>query len=534
MKNFYLATLVAAAALASCSEKDPFLWNKSGPDDGTRFSHDMIILGEQLQDPYSVDNMTKALASVYPAAAGRGSLQATDFYVRFLPKDDADMQLLLDRGVLMLDHPLDYRIVRDGDWYHDPSVPEDNITWQYAVVPVDFEFPISVRYERLDECYLSEHDPVTKTDGIDWLAVEREAFRLTGNESMLLPATRSDEPVFPEGDITIMDPEYSAEPVGVKGVRIVCNSFVKLAMSYTDENGHYKMGRSYSTDLRYRLIFKNVKGFNQGLNMILLPASVSALGTHPAEGCSVTVDNYSDYNLFVRCVVNNAGFDYYQAREKSSGAIPAPVQDLRIWDLPLFYNSFNIMMHHGVLIETFAPLREALGEITIIAKIAQPDVYLGLEGCGSYQEAYGRALLVFAQAGLFGRVGKSWWHEYIVSAVGSGVMDSFAELLSSIGGSKGGKGTYVDIVHYFSNYCRTVLYRRHYPGSQDIFGDRMYTPQLFMYLDERGLGLESVAQLFSSDVCDMGTLKEKMLSYYPQFKTVILEAFERYENTEIN
>ena len=100
------------------------------------------------------------------------------------------MRQLMEQGVELLDHPLDYRIVREGDWYHDPSVPEGEITWQYAVVPVGFDFPKNIRYERLDECYLPDHAPGTKSDGIDWEAVEREAYRLTGNEAMLLPQTR--------------------------------------------------------------------------------------------------------------------------------------------------------------------------------------------------------------------------------------------------------------------------------------------------------------------------------------------------------
>ena len=176
MKNFLIAALAAASALTACSEGGKLIWERSDDVEESSFSHEMIVLGEQLDDPYSVSNMTKAFEAVYPAAAGRSPIEATDFYVRFLPKDAAQMQTLLDLGLQLLDHPLDYRIVQDGDWYHDPSVPEDSFTWQYAVVPVDFEFPVNVRFERLEDCYLSEHDPATKADGIDWQAVEMERY----------------------------------------------------------------------------------------------------------------------------------------------------------------------------------------------------------------------------------------------------------------------------------------------------------------------------------------------------------------------
>ena len=81
----------------------------------------------------------------------------------------------------------------------------------------------------------------------------------------------------------------------------------------------------------------------------------------------------------------------------------------------------------------------------------------------------------------------------------------------------------------WSNYCRTVLYRRNYPDSQAVFeGGRTGGTQILLYLDERGLGLESLAQLLSPDLTDMDMLKQKLLSFFPQNKTIILEAFARY------
>ena len=549
MKKFIFAILLALAPLHACSDKEDYPWNRPAADE-YELTHGQIVLGEQLKDPYSVENMTKALLSVYPAAAGRSHIDPTDYYVRFLPKNEEQVQQLLDMELLLLDHPLDYRIVKDGDWYHDPGVPENDVTWLYGVVPLDFEFPSNIRYERLEDCYLSEHDPQTKSDGIDWAAVERESFRLTGNAAMLGLGTKAedDAPRAPEGYITILDPDDPEGTVGVKGVRVCCNSFVKTAAAYTDENGHYKMSRTYSGELRFRLMFKNSKGFSQGLNHPLLPASVSALGKYPAEGCSVEIDNGSDYHLFVRSVLNNAGYEYSQTCEKSAGAIPKPPKDLRIWDLPLFAGSFNIMMHHGVIIDTFSPLHDVLGPLAMVARYVQPDVYFGIEGCASYSDAYARALLAFVQAGHFARVGKDWWHEYVLGAIGDGIVQSVTDLLApgdagdgkeepEEAGAKnnvkscaaGGSSTYAEIVQNYSNYCQTVLYRRHYPGSDALFGDRLNSPQIFLYLEERGLGLELLAPLFTSDVTDMAFLKQKMLSYYPQFKNVIMEAFARYE-----
>ncbi|MBO4476047.1 MAG: hypothetical protein J5737_04955 [Bacteroidales bacterium] len=530
MRN-YLLFIASVSLLLSCSGKEYLDWNRPVTGD-EGFSHDEIVLGEKLQDPYSVENMTKALISVHPSASGRATLEPTHFYVRFLPADASQMQVLTDLGLELLDHPLDYRIVREGDWYHDPSVPEGEITWQYGVVPVSFEFPQGIRYERLDDCYLPENDPSTKAaDGIDWDAVECEAYRITGNEDMLQPATKDGEisvRANPQGRIAILDPAYDEDPVGVKGVKVCCNSFVKFATCYTDDEGYYRMSKSFSTDPRYRLVFRNVRGFSQGVNFILLPASVSTFGRQPSAGYSVTLDSFSDRRLFMRCVVNNAGYDYIDASRKSSGAISAPPRDLRIWLLDMFGFDLPTMMHHGVLMETMATLADMPKEITMLIKIIQQDVILGLSGEESYQDVYRRALRVFAYSGHFNRTDKDWWWNYLQyvarSLVESTLQDGF--------GSRGDSGfEYAEVANTYAFYCENVLCRQRYPGYTDFDGTTSwFFPQLLMYLDDRGLGLDKLSPMFTSDIADMESLRAKLLSYYPQFKTVINEAYARYRD----
>lgn len=485
----------------------------------------MIVLGEQLQDPYSVVNMTKALHAVSPYAAEKGPLGATDYYVRFLPKDGEQMKLLEDKGLLLMDHPLDYRIVREGDWYHDPEVPEGEITWQYAVVPVDFVFPAGVRYEKLDECYIADNDPATRSDGIDWAAVERESYRLTGNADML--GTRAGETAAPAGRISIVDPDFSEEPVGVKGVKVSCNSFVKFASAFTDEDGCYKMNKSFSGNIRYRLVFQNAKGFCQGMNLILVPASVSTFGKHSSEGFSTTVDHTSDRNLFIRCVVNNAGYDYCAESAAAKGELAAVPKDLRIWNFRSIDQCLSVMMHQGVVVETTDALTGLLGQYAPLVKIIMPDVLLGHSGSESYSEIYADAMHAFAEAGHYSLVGKEWWGKFVGFALNAFVSSSFSNIYGSIDDAD---SSYCEVAETFAFYCQNILFRRHYPESSAVFGTSFwFFPQIFMYMDERGIGLDRIAPLMTSEVVDMEVLKFKLLSYYPQYKNTINEAFIRYD-----
>ena len=278
---------------------------------GSHLSHEMIVLGDRLENPYKTENVTKALQSLYPTKADRVNVKTTDLYVRFLPADDKEYELLENLGIGLVDHPLDYEIVVEGDWYHDPEVPEDKMTWQYAVVPRNFKFP-NVEYEIIDECYLAENDLGSRSvDGIDWEAVEREAYVITGNGAMLAQPQTKASRVHPSGRITIVDDHANGgKPFGVSGVKVSCNSFIKFDHAYTDRDGYYSMSKKFSANLRYRLVFQNQLGFALGFNLILVPASVSTLGKTGPEGVNVTVTKNSEQKLFRRCVVNNAAYNY--------------------------------------------------------------------------------------------------------------------------------------------------------------------------------------------------------------------------------
>lgn len=212
----------------SCS-KDVFVDKHSGSEDEDRLEdvpHEMIQLGGKLEDPYEIENVKKAIASLYPTKADEVELDPTDMYVRFLPRNEDQMDRLMELGVEMLDHPLDYEIVRDGDYYHDPEISVDNITWQYAAVRKDFKFPKDITYEILHDCYISDNDSEvqTRASWIDWDAVERESYKLTGNEEMLLPETKGRHR--PNGRITIIDEKANGgKPIGVAGVKVCCHRF---------------------------------------------------------------------------------------------------------------------------------------------------------------------------------------------------------------------------------------------------------------------------------------------------------------------
>jgi hypothetical protein len=519
--------VLLALAMVSCGKDG--LKPDSGFDYeyGRNLSHERIVLGSRLENPYKTENITKALASLYPTKAGRVEVDPTDLYVRFLPENDSQCAELEDMGLVLIDHPLDYDILVDGDWYHDPEVPEGDVTWQYAVVPADFEFP-DIPHQIIHKCFIAEHSPKTKSDGIDWEAVEREAYVLTGNEDRLSDAslTRAVKAA-PSGRITIVDENANGgKPFGVAGVMVSCNTFVKFAHTYTDRDGYYQMPKEFSSNLRYKLIFENEKGFSIGFNLILVPASVSTLGQAGPEGVSMTVTSSSEEKLFRRCAVNNAAYDYISRCAEEDMNISLPPQDLRIWLFHSLRASSAVMIHSGAVVDV-DKLEAYLGNYSALLKYFMPDVTLGMKEVAAYSTIYSETCHELAHASHFTKVGTGYWNKYIRY-----ILESYIKT----GGQMYGDGNseyagYCEVGECWAYYLESMMYKERYGGSIPTFGTGYwFYPQVFRYLDERGLSRSDIFSVLGENVLSMDAVRTVLTETFPEKRTIIDQVFERYVN----
>ena len=518
---------ILAAVFLSCSREldEAAIGNSAGnsPAEET-VSHGLIVLGDRLENPYTTENIRDAYVSLYPTKS-RNEIETTHLYVRFLPGNETEFDLLASAGLDLVDYPLDYEILVDGDYYHDPSIEEDNITWQYAVVPAGFEFP-DIRYEIIDECFITENDPVSRAsdDGIDWDAVEEQAFRITGNGALLQPGARGSRTI-PSGRITIVDEKANGgKPFGVAGVRVRCNSFVKFASAYTDRDGYYTIPVKFSARLKYRLVFKNTKGFAIGFNLILVPASTSSLGRGPASGKNYTITKDSDRKLFLRAAVNNAAYDYISRCSADDMNLTLPPGDLRIWLMSSLSASSAVMIHHKVAV-SHPLISDFLGVFASIIAFFAPDVTVGTADMDDYDDVYRAVCHELAHCSHFSQVGKDYWNRYVEYILRS--------YLKS-GGSAYGDGTgeyagYCEIGEMWAYYLESVMYQERYGGSLPQFGTGYwFSPQIFRYLDDRGFSRSDFLAAMKSYVTSIDLLRDKLTASFPDKGEMINQVFLRY------
>ena len=519
--------LIAAALVTlSCSKEGVSTDALSERNRVRDVPHEMIVLGQRLENPYKTENMSKALASVYPAKAGLVAVEPTDLYVRFLPKSQEELDMLKEADLQLLDHPMDYDILVEGDWYHDPEVPDEDVTWQYAVVPVGFDFP-DIEHQIIHNCFIPNESAETRASGIDWEAVERQAYIMTGNESRLddSPVTKGSR-VTPSGRITIVDADANGgKPFGVAGVRVSCNSFVRFAHTYTDRDGYYVMPKNFSAKLRYRLIFENEKGFSIGFNKVLVPASLSTLGKAGPEGVNAEITSSSESKLFRRCVVNNAAYDYIsRCRYEDMNILPPPY-DLRIWLFHSLENSSAIMLHHGAVLDSKL-LTSFFGEFASLLKFFLPDITLGVENMNSYSELYSTVCHELAHSSHFAKVGTEYWNKYIKY-----IMESYISTGDAYGNGVSQDAGYCFVGESWAYYLESMMYKERYGGSVPSFGSSYwFYPQIFRYLDERGLSRSDMFSVLEGNVISMENLKTALIRHFPNKRTVIEQVFSRYGN----
>jgi hypothetical protein len=124
-------------------------------------SDGQIVLGEKLENPYSVKNMRLALKSLkekqkkssknYSAKTLNDDvdIQATDYYVKFWVENDEQKTLLLADSLNLSIIPLDVEIEQEGDYFVDENTEIEQAQWLYTSVIKDYQFHQEVTYEKI-------------------------------------------------------------------------------------------------------------------------------------------------------------------------------------------------------------------------------------------------------------------------------------------------------------------------------------------------------------------------------------------------
>ncbi len=309
-------------------------------------------------------------------STNKSRLAPTDLYVRFKPTDQDQLETLAETLDLdLFDTPMDYSIVQEGNYYQDPSIPMEQITWQYAVVKPGFQFPAGITHEILDSIYIPSNSDYE---------VEDMAFQLLGDPDIDDPPTQSmvmgsaspystpfsgivrpqvlqcppgyhwdfehmsgcvpdncgpgmhwdpikrecveDSPIppplptgpgshYPAGYLKVYDTNFNTDKP-LRRVRVVTKRWFKIQRLYTDDDGYFESSKRFRKKVKVIVKFKNdyakIKGV-RGLRLWQIFYAVrKKLGTYKG-----TLNNIS-YTFEPNAEVNSIGNRYWVAGSVSN------------------------------------------------------------------------------------------------------------------------------------------------------------------------------------------------------------------------
>ncbi len=244
-KLFCLCNIFLVVVISSC-EKTEVL---SEPVQKRRTGDGEIIVGEKVESPFLLRNMQRSIDSLSTRSGLRSKiiLEPTHLYVRFLPLDTTEYERLVADKTLDLDpYPLDRKLT-EGDSYHDPSLPQGAITWQYTVVPVEYNLKdLGITYEILEELYILDENidredisvsdsqlRSTNSTKFTWKMLVQEALIQTGIGKATLRSKWT-----PAATIKAYD-DLMEKYIPIQGVKVRIRYFSFLkAYHYTDVNGN--------------------------------------------------------------------------------------------------------------------------------------------------------------------------------------------------------------------------------------------------------------------------------------------------------
>lgn len=415
-----------------------------------------IVLGEKLANPYSLKNMQRALDTLLQTKGlDPIYLEPTDAYVRFRPTDTLEYRLLMEANLELFDYPLNYDLLTDGDYYHDPSIPEDEITWQYTVIStdmidtdieyekIDFEIideddlpefylitgnPVQVSGRIIDACYFPENDPIVKSGNrlpVSPEELENMAFELVDlpDKYKVAPDTKASD-YTPSGYVKISYNTMGTDCMtGVKGVKVRVQRLLKWASTYTSSIGYFMIPKKFGTTVNLSIVYENDYNFivwgNYGF---LAPAKYTFKDCIAAVPMTEILDKEKTKKAWKWAIVNNSTYDYYNYC--STEGISQPPADLKIWCVNTDGWSSAPMLHHlkgykiasmaaGVAFLSGNPALATIGAgVIALLCVALPDLFIDISS-DEYDKIDSNVKHELSHASHYSVVGEGFWGKYI-------------------------------------------------------------------------------------------------------------------------
>lgn len=268
MKKIFYIFVLLIISLISCERNESII---DTTNNNTQIIDNSLLIKKvrKLENPYSVTNMKKAYAELQKEGLMKSpmDIETTHLYIRFLPKDSAELETLdNDTTLTLFSYPLDYELT-EGERYIDSTLMGNKFTWLYTRVPVDYVSPVS-GYEIIEQLYLPttnngsqgvKQQKVNSEFLTNWQLLEAKSLEITGNgNEQTSNLSKGIQKVAtkwtPEATIRVYD-DITKSYIPVPGVLVRGRWWFNWEDGTTDANGWTKLSGTFGGKLNWSIVW---------------------------------------------------------------------------------------------------------------------------------------------------------------------------------------------------------------------------------------------------------------------------------------
>ena len=507
----------------------------NGSDNGTDDVYDgLTILGAQEANPYSTQHMRyayNALVNEGHLFPGAIQLNATHLYIRTLPTNEEELNNILRCTDLdLFDYPLDYEIVAQGTYYHDPTIPDSEYTYIYTVIPMGYQFPAA--YEVLDSCIIPMNPQEPNYDILSMIEdksceLYQEDDDLEENRSGQQRRTSHS----PCGTISVFNTETNSIE-GIKGIKVTMRNGVKVSSKYTDNNGYYASETEFKCNkVRYTLHFQNSNGVQIYGNLATLLPAYYGKGRCSSDGLTFAL--YRNSVAWKWATTNNAERFYYSTICPTYN-INQPASDLKIWVAPIFSNlglaNGSAPMLHKIRQQTI--LTDSILDFFYYFKRAAaellPDILVIHDEQDSTHDIQSTVWHELAHASHYQKVGCVYWLHFVGGIVWNQLVngDCYGDGTHAIDG-------FIGVGEMWAYFMENKTVKQFMPANSYFrnnfhFGDYWFKPEIMIDLNTNMLYVSEIFNCLTLNIHSIPALKTKLKQTYPIYYFSIEQEFNNY------
>jgi hypothetical protein len=457
MKKLIYGTLFLALVgigLVGC-KKDTFQPTQSTSSAKVE-DEEQTKIGKKLTNPFTIENMRNAYASLSKQKSS-STLESNKLYVRFLPMNSDELDVLYSDSLILSDIPLDVEVNQYGTFYNDPATLSNGTTWLYTTVDLGYDFG-NIQYEIIDSLYL----PNEGGDGQKSMnlfsefskdQLEAKALELAGYKDEATASLEKATKYRPKGYIRVQQSiNGSTTPVAVKQLKIRSRWWFDYGTGYTNDNGYFECNETYRKNRKVNIIciFENssvniraVKGTQFWDIFFTERKNIGDYQNSAMEAINYTFTNSSDVNSDTKrkwmcCHAINS------VREQqiycSQNGVMTPPSNLNMWLTNANTNGNSLstyaaapmlkqMSNSSLLVNATQLFLVATGHpwaaVTIqVLSQFPPDITYNYSQNTSFYTNSDRITQIFyhelAHASHYRKVGNSYWSSYIAYIVQHG------------------------------------------------------------------------------------------------------------------